>query len=80
LYGWEDWLAVAGRLRHRFLLSESEGLYSLHPLLRDYFYDKLMDKWECHRLAGEHYLALAAEEDDEEKRVELRLKAHRHFS
>lgn len=79
LYGFEDWAPVAQRASDRFLLDRVDRAYRLHPLVRDYFYDCLREQRECHRLAGEHYLALASQAEEIVQRVELSLRAYQHF-
>jgi len=71
LYEHEDWAPTAQRASDRFLLDMVDGAYRLHPLVRDYFYDCLREKQECHRLTGEYYQTLAFEVEERGQQIEL---------
>jgi tetratricopeptide (TPR) repeat protein len=76
----EECAQIAEKVERRFLLSRRNGRYDLHPLVREYFYDRLKDDAPLvHGLAGRYYLGEVERITNDSERLALRMKAHGHF-
>jgi tetratricopeptide (TPR) repeat protein len=67
----EDANAVLNSLTGQFLIEASEGGYQLHPLVRDYFYEKVVSEKaiEFHKRAARYYLEAFEKEKASTKTV-----------